>query len=147
MSGLLKKDHDSEEHMATKPNVEEYYRDDPAKLKQELEKKEKLVQSALQHRFKKMEAEEIKLRQIRSTLKSLSVDTGKEIPAFFAFRFLRALATFFFNSLADSLRLLASSLFVRLQCLLKKFKSCNCSLVNSGGTDSVLKGDGVSHII
>ena len=79
MSGLLKKDHDSEEHMATKPNVEEYYRDDPAKLKKELEKKEKLVQSALQHRFKKMEAEEIKLRQIRSTLKSLSVDTGKEI--------------------------------------------------------------------
>ena len=50
--------------MATNPNVEEYYRDDPAKLKKELEKKEKLVQSALQHRFKKMEAEEIKLRQI-----------------------------------------------------------------------------------
>ena len=79
MSGLVKKGHDSEEPMATNPNVEEYYRDDPAKLKQELEKKEKLVQSALQHRFKKMEAEEIKLRQIRSTLKSLSVDTGKEI--------------------------------------------------------------------
>ena len=67
-------------------------------------------------------------------------------PACFAFRFLMASVTFFFNSLADSLRLLASSLLLRLQCLLKKFKSCNCSLVNSGGTDSVLKGDGVSHI-
>ena len=79
MSDLVKRERDSKEATATNPDAEEYYRNDPAKLKKELEKKEKLVQSALQHRFKKMEAEEMKLRQIRSTLKSLSVDTGKEI--------------------------------------------------------------------
>ena len=79
MSDLVKRERDSKETTTTNPDAEEYYRNDPAKLKKELEKKEKLVQSALQHRFKKMEAEEMKLRQIRSTLKSLSADTGKEI--------------------------------------------------------------------
>ena len=56
-----------------------YYNDNPAKLKQEIEKKQKLVSNTLQNRFEKMQAEEIKLKQIKKTLSLLDSDTSKEI--------------------------------------------------------------------
>ena len=56
-----------------------YYNDNPAKLKQEIEKKQKLVSNTLQSRFEKMQAEEIKLKQIKKTLSLLDSDTSKEI--------------------------------------------------------------------
>ena len=59
--------------------MDAYYGDNPAKLKEELAKKQKLVANTLQNRFEKMQAEEIKLKQIKKALSTLDADTSKEI--------------------------------------------------------------------
>ena len=55
-----------------------YYPEDPHALKKEIEEKEKLVQSTIQDRFKKMEEEEQKLRRIKQQLKKMNVGTSND---------------------------------------------------------------------
>ncbi len=64
---------------AEQQGVDAYYGNNPAKLKEELAKKQKLVANTLQNRFEKMQAEEIKLKQIKKALSTLDADTSKEI--------------------------------------------------------------------
>ena len=85
MSTLAAETNNNTNNTTTKKNessqqeANAYYNDNPAKLKQEIEKKQKLVSNTLQNRFEKMQAEEIKLKQIKKTLSLLDSDTSKEI--------------------------------------------------------------------
>ena len=60
-------------------SVEEYHPEDPETLKREIEEKERLVKSTIQDRFKKMEQEEEKLRQIKSQLRKMTEGVGHDI--------------------------------------------------------------------
>ena len=77
MSTLAAETNNNTNNTTTKKNessqqeANAYYNDNPAKLKQEIEKKQKLVSNTLQNRFEKMQAEEIKLKQIKKTLSLL----------------------------------------------------------------------------